>query len=66
MRFINSAKLEYRKAIKNGYGRYELNKIHPELKHKHQHGLSIHALLRLCFGAYGYIKAILGGKGSDK
>lgn len=49
-----------KKAIKNGYGRYELNKIHPELKHLHQHGLKIQSIVRLFFGACGYIKGSMG------
>jgi len=38
-----------------GRGRWELNKNYPELKTKHQHGVSIKNLIRLGFGFLGYI-----------
>jgi glycosyltransferase involved in cell wall biosynthesis len=55
-----------KKQIKNGYGRYELEKAHPELKHKSQHGLSPKRLTQLGLGALGYVKAMTGAQGSDK
>ena len=55
-----------KKQIKNGYGRYELNRVHPDLKTEHQHGLSPKQLVRLGLGAYGYLKAMTGAQGSDK
>jgi len=51
------------KAIKNGYGRFELEKFHPDIKHKHEHGVGVNSLLRLGFGFIGYLKAFVrGGK----
>jgi glycosyltransferase involved in cell wall biosynthesis len=44
-----------KQAFWNGEARYELNNIHRELSGKHQHGLSFKNLLRLGFGALGYI-----------
>jgi glycosyltransferase involved in cell wall biosynthesis len=52
-----------KKQIKNGFGRYELEKIHPELKHKSLHGMRLKGFVRLGFGALGYLKGkIFGGK----
>ena len=50
-----------KKQVKNGFGRYELEKIHPSVKHLSQHGLKLKGFIRLGFGAIGYIKARLGG-----
>ena len=44
-----------KQAYRNGYGRKQLNKKHPELKHMHEHGLSWKNVLRLGFGAMGYV-----------
>jgi rhamnosyltransferase len=38
-----------------GRGRWELNKNYPELKTKHQHGISVKNWIRLGFGFLGYI-----------
>ena len=43
-----------KQAFWNGEARYELNKLHPELKHKSQHGASFKNLVRLGFGFFGY------------
>ena len=48
-----------KKAIKNGYGRYELNNIHPSLKDRHEHSMKSKNIIRLIFGAIGYIKAMV-------
>jgi len=45
---------EWKQAFWNGEARYELNKAHPELSKKHQHGLSFRNFVRLGFGALGY------------
>ncbi|MFW6121009.1 MAG: glycosyl transferase family 2, partial [Petrotogales bacterium] len=39
----------------NGEARWELNKLHPELKELHEHGVGIRNWLRLGFGFIGYI-----------
>ena len=44
-----------RKCIKNGSGRQELNSIHPDLKHRHEHGVGIKSLVRLGFGFIGFV-----------
>jgi len=44
-----------KQAFWNGYGRYLLNKIHPELRRKHEHGLKVKNMIRLAFGAIGYL-----------
>jgi glycosyltransferase involved in cell wall biosynthesis len=44
-----------KKSYRNGYGRYELERIHPDIKHSHQHGIRFSNLLRLSFGALGYL-----------
>ena len=46
--------------VGRGYGRYELNKIHPELKHRHEHGLKLKRIIQLFFGACGYLKGSMG------
>ena len=43
-----------KQAFWNGEARYELNNLHPELKHMHQHGVGCKNLFRLGFGACGY------------
>jgi len=43
-----------RQAFWNGEARWELNKMHNELKNLHQHGVGIKNLLRLGFGFLGY------------
>lgn len=43
-----------RQAFWNGEARYELNTLHPELKHSHEHGVGWKNLLRLGFGFLGY------------
>ncbi|UCF13547.1 MAG: glycosyltransferase [Thermoplasmatales archaeon] len=42
-----------RQAFWNGYGRRQLNRIHPELKHMHQHGMGLKNLIRLGIGFLG-------------
>ena len=43
----------FKQAFWNGYGRKQLNKLHPELKHRHHHGLGVKNIIRLCFGFLG-------------
>ena len=43
-----------KQAFWNGYGRKQLNRIHPDLKKSHQHGLGIRNAFRLGFGFIGY------------
>jgi len=43
-----------KQAFWNGEARYEINKLHPELKHNHQHGASLKNIVRLGFGFLGY------------
>jgi len=43
-----------KQAFWNGYGRMQLNKLHPELKYKHEHGFKLKNMVRLIFGAIGY------------
>lgn len=38
----------------NGEARYELNRLHPEFKGSHQHGVSLKNVIRLGFGALGF------------
>lgn len=42
-----------KQAFWNGESRYELNAIHPELKHAHQHGVTLKNFVRLGFGFLG-------------
>ena len=42
-----------KQAFWNGYGRRQLNRIHPELKHEHQHGMGLKNIIRLGFGFLG-------------
>ena len=42
-----------KQAFWNGYGRRQLNRIHPELKHMHQHGAGLKNLVRLGIGFLG-------------
>jgi len=42
-----------KQAFWNGYGRNQLNRIHPELRHMHQHGVSFRNILRLSIGYIG-------------
>jgi hypothetical protein len=42
-----------KQAFWNGYGRKQLNKIHPELMHEHQHGFGLKNFVRLGFGFLG-------------
>jgi len=51
------------KAVKNGYGRFELEKFIPEIKNKHEHGFKIQNIIRLGFGFVGYV---MGHIRSDK
>lgn len=44
-----------KQAFWNGEARYELNKLHPDMMHSHQHGASLKNILRLGFGAMGYV-----------
>jgi len=54
--YQRSAKVSFAKqAFWNGEARYELNKLHPELKHSHQHGANLKNLFRLGFGFMGYV-----------
>lgn len=43
-----------------GYGRYELNNLHPELKHRHEHGLKLKNIIQLIIGVCGYLKGSMG------
>jgi len=44
-----------KQAFWNGYGRKQLNDKYPDLRKKHQHGIRIKGLVRLGFGAIGFI-----------
>ena len=48
-----------RQAFWNGYGRRQLNRIHPELKKLHDYGLGFKSLERLGFGFLGYMSGDL-------
>ncbi len=54
------------KAIKNGYGRFELEKFIPEIKNKHEHGFKMNNLIRLGFGFIGYVMGHLKGNKKDE
>ena len=43
-----------KQAFWNGYGRKQLNTIHPELKHGHQHGIGLKNFIRLGIGYIGH------------
>jgi len=43
-----------KQAFWNGYGRKQLNKKYPELKHEHKHGVGLKNIMRLGFGFLGY------------
>jgi len=43
-----------KQAFWNGYGRKQLDRIHPELKHGHQHGLGFRNFIRLGIGFIGH------------
>ena len=43
-----------KQAYWNGEARYEINKLHPELKHCHQHGANAKNMMRLGFGFLGF------------
>lgn len=43
-----------KQAFWNGEARYEINKRYPELKHAHQHGLSLNNIVRMTFGFLGF------------
>ena len=43
-----------KQAFWNGEARYELDNIHPEFKHSHQHGVSAKSMMRLGIGFFGY------------
>jgi len=43
-----------KQAFWNGYGRKQLNRIHPELRKMHQHGMGIRNFLRLGVGFIGH------------
>jgi glycosyltransferase involved in cell wall biosynthesis len=43
-----------KQAFWNGYGRKQLNRIHPELKHMHQHGLDSKNIIQLGIGFIGH------------
>jgi len=43
-----------KQAFWNGEARYELNKLYPELKNAHQHGLSVDNIVRMGFGFLGF------------
>jgi len=43
-----------KQAFWNGEARYEINKLYPELKHAHQHGLSLRNIIRMVFGFLGF------------
>lgn len=42
-----------KQAFWNGYGRRQLNRIHPKLKHSHQHGVGLKSMTRLGIGFLG-------------
>jgi glycosyltransferase involved in cell wall biosynthesis len=43
-----------KQAFWNGYGRKQLDMIHPELKHSHEHGMTLKNMMRLGFGFLGF------------
>lgn len=43
-----------RQAFWNGYGRKQLNRLYPELRNKHQHGMGGKNMVRLGFGFIGH------------
>jgi len=43
-----------KQAFWNGYGRKQLNRIHPELRHDHQHGMGLKNFIRLGIGFIGH------------
>jgi len=52
-----------KQAFWNGEARYELNKLYPNLKNSHQHGLSFSNIVRMGFGFLGFtIGRFLGKK----
>ena len=52
-----------KQAFWNGEARYELNKLYPDIKHAHQHGLSFNNILRMGAGFLGFtIGRFLGKK----
>lgn len=51
----------FKQAYYNGFGRYQLDKMHPELKGLHEHGISIRNFVRLGFGMLGYLRGVLFG-----
>ena len=55
-----------RQAFWNGEARWELNKIHPELKSSHEHGAGIMNIFRLGFGFLGYSIGRLYKKKGEK
>jgi len=58
MKLYHNQRLNFKgfckQAFWNGEARYEINKLHPELKHRHQHGAKFRNLIRLGFGFFGY------------
>jgi len=53
--YQRSSKIGFAKqAFWNGEARYELDKIHPEFRHSHQHGVGFKNMARLGFGFFGY------------
>jgi len=50
----NTLKGFMKQAFWNGEARYEFNKVHPELKHSHRHGLEIKNIIRLSCGLLGF------------
>jgi len=43
-----------KQAFWNGYGRKHLNRLYPELRNKHQHGIGVKNMFRLGFGFIGH------------
>lgn len=44
-----------KQAYWNGEARYEINKLHPDIKHNHQHGVNARNMARLGFGFLGFM-----------
>lgn len=51
-----------KQAFWNGYGRKQFNRLHPDLKYEHQHGIGFKSVVRLGFGFLGYVLGDLFGK----
>lgn len=51
----NTKKGFLKQAYWNGFGRFQLNRTHPQLKHQHYHGLQMKNFTRLTVGLFGLV-----------